>query len=368
MKVERTAWLSALLEEGRTAGAFPMGAVWVWCGDEVWGEGFCGGASAETRWDLASLTKPMTVGTIAMEAVSDGRIRLDEVAVEGLWPSVGVGGPPEAKSGVAALTWEALLGHRAGLPAWKDLVEALPEPRVPGSEAARYAVMALVRMAARERDPGAGVEYSDLGYILLGDALERHLGIMFGEIAWGGGVYCPDVAGGGFAAAGWCPWRRREVGPGEVHDPNAWVMGGVAGHAGLFGTTGSVGAWASGLLLRSAGRATGDTRLDRIASEVVNDFWRSSRRGSIRSGEPSTWVLGWDTPSEAGSSAGRHVSPDAVGHLGFTGTSVWIDRARRLVVVLLTNRVAWGAQALAPWKAFRPRLHEAIYEHVGATR
>ncbi len=360
-------WLSALLEQGRAAGAFPMGAVWVWCGDEVWGEGFCGGASAETRWDLASLTKPIAVGTLAMEAVSDGRIRLGEVAVDGLWPSVVVGGPPEAKAGVGELTWEALLGHRAGLPAWKDLVEALPEPRVPGSEAARYAVMALVRMAARERESGGGVEYSDLGYILLGDALEKCLGTTLQAVSGLGGVYCPGGGGGGFAPTGWCPWRRREVGPGEVHDPNAWVMGGVAGHAGLFGTTGSVGHWASGLLLRSEGRATGDMRLDGIAPNVVNDFWRLSRRGLTRTGAPSTWVLGWDTPSVA-SSAGRHVSPDAVGHLGFTGTSVWVDRTRRMVVVLLTNRVALGAAALTPWKAFRPHLHETIYEHAAPSR
>jgi len=339
-----------------------MGAVWVGCCDEVWGEGFCGGAGPDTHWDLASLTKPMTVGTLAMEAVSDGRIRLGEVAVQGLWPSAGVGGPPEPRPGDEALTWEALLGHRAGLPSWKDLVEALPEPRVAGSAAARYAVMALVRMAAREREQGSAVEYSDLGYILLGDALEAKLRIALREVDWIGGVYCPGVDAGEFAATGWCPWRGREVGPGEVHDPNAWVMGGVAGHAGLFGTASMAGRWASGLLARSEGRATGDARLDRIAPEVVNDFWRLSRRGVSRSGEPATWVLGWDTPSGSASSAGRQVSPDAVGHLGFTGTSVWIDRTRRLVVAVLTNRVKLGAGAIAAWKAFRPQLHEAICE------
>lgn len=346
--------LEAVLEEGRRAGAWPMASLWVGLGDESF-EAHVGGASDETVWDVASLTKPMVVGTRAMEAVSDGRLVLDEV-IAGFEP-IGADGLHRE---IAPLTWRSLLGHRAGLPAWKDLVFALPEPRVAGSEAARYAVRALVRMAARERDPGRGVEYSDLGFMLLGWLLEERLGVSLDEGLDGVGVFCPGLMGRPLAPTGWCPWRGREVALGEVHDPNAWVLGGVAGHAGLFATVGEVGRWARGLLRRSRGEPSGLPRLDRIRPEVVQHFWDPVQRGFDARGERSSWVLGWDTKSATGSSAGTLMSPGSVGHLGFTGTSVWVDRVRGLVVVLLSNRVALGPTAIPVIKMMRPRVHDVV--------
>lgn len=346
--------LTAVLEEGRRAAAWPMASLWVGRGDETF-EAHVGGASAETLWDVASLTKPMVVGTLAMEAMSDGRLDLDEV-IAGFEP---VGSDGLVRD-VAPLTWRSLLGHRAGLPAWKDLVFALPEPRVAGSEAARYAVRALVRMAARERDPGRGVEYSDLGFMLLGWLLEDRLGASLDEALGGMGVFCPEVKGRELAPAGRCPWRGREVALGEVHDPNAWMLGGVAGHAGLFSTAAEVGQWARGLLRRSRGEPSGLARLDRIEPEVVQHCWDPAQRGRDARGELSSWVLGWDTKSETGSSAGTLMSPGSVGHLGFTGTSVWVDRVRGLVVVLLSNRVALGGAAIPVIKTMRPRVHDAV--------
>lgn len=346
--------LAAVLEEGRRAGAWPMASLWVGRGDEGV-EAHVGGASAETLWDVASLTKPMVVGTLAMEAVSDGRLVLDEV-MAGFEP-VGADG---LVRDVTPLTWRSLLGHRAGLPAWKDLVFALPEPRVAGSEAARYAVRALVRMAARERDPRRGVEYSDLGFMLLGWLLEERLGVRLNGATAGLGVFCPGERGRHVAPAGWCPWRGREVLLGEVHDPNAWVFGGVAGHAGLFATVAEVGLWGRGLLRRSRGEPSGSPRLDRIRPEVVQHFWDPGQRGFDARGERSSWVLGWDTKSATGSSAGTLMSPDSVGHLGFTGTSVWVDRVRDLVVVLMSNRVALGPTAIPVIKVMRPRVHDAV--------
>lgn len=346
--------MEAVLEEGRRLSAWPMASLWVARGDEVL-QAHVGGAGPETLWDVASLTKPMVVGTLAMEAVSDGRVDLD--AVIGGFEPVGADGLVRE---VAPLTWRSLLGHRAGLPAWKDLVFALPEPRVAGSEAARYAVRALVRMAARERDPGRGVEYSDLGYMLLGWLLEDRLGVSLEEGLGGIGVFCPGVSGRHVGVAGWCPWRGREVFPGEVHDPNAWVLGGVAGHAGLFSTAAEVGQWARGLLRRSRGVPSGSPRLDRIRAEVVEHFWDPGQRGLDARGERSSWVLAWDTKSETGSSAGTLMSPGSVGHLGFTGTSVWVDRLRDLVVVLLSNRVALGSAAIPVIKKMRPRVHDVV--------
>lgn len=356
--------LEAVLEEGRRTAAWPMASLWVGHGDddEVY-EAHVGGASEETLWDVASLTKPMVVGTLAMEAVSDGRLELDE-PVDGARAFTPIG-PDGLLREIAPLTWRSLIGHRAGLPAWKDLVFALPEPRVAGSEAARYAVRALVRMAARERDPGRGVEYSDLGFMLLGWLLEERLGVSLDEGLGGIGVFCPERVGRPLAPTGWCPWRGREVAPGEVHDPNAWVLGGVAGHAGLFATAGEVGAWARGLLRRSRGEPSGLARLDGIRQEVVERFWSLEERGLDARGERSSWVLAWDTKSETGSSAGTLMSPGSVGHLGFTGTSVWIDRTRGLVVVLMSNRVALGARAIPVIKAMRPKVHDAVVLALG---
>ena len=343
--------LIAALEEGRQAGAWPMASLWVSARGEVF-EAAVGGAGPDTLWDLASLTKPMVVGTLAMEAVTSGALVLD-APIAGFEP---VGSDGVVRE-VAPLTWRALLGHRAGLPAWKDLVFALPEPRSAGSAEARYAVRALVRMAARERDVRRGVEYSDLGYLLAGMLLEERLGLDLAAQTGLGGVFLPEVVGRQVAPTGWCPWRRREVALGEVHDPNAWVLGGVAGHAGLFGTAAGVGRWARGLLRRSRGEATG-CRLDAIAQDVVSAFWAREQGGS--------WVLAWDTKSETGSSAGTRISHDSVGHLGFTGTSVWIDRRRDLVVVLLSNRVALGTTAIAAIKTMRPKVHDAVVAALGS--
>jgi CubicO group peptidase (beta-lactamase class C family) len=327
--------LLELLREGQGARAFPSASAWVALDGRFVAEAHLE-ATPETLWDLASLTKPMVTVQVALEAVSSRVLRLDD-RVDDLpaWVTVG-----------------NLLGHRAGLPAWKDLVEALPPPRHAGSPEARYAVDALVRMAAREGDPGRGAEYSDLGYILLGRFLEARLGASLDQLVPGFRPTSPERC----APTGPCPWRGRNL-VGEVHDPNAWVMGGVAGHAGLFATAGEVGAWALGLERRVRGESTGG-RADRVDPGVLRDFWDPSRR-------LGSWLLGWDTPSGEASSAGRTATPSAVGHLGFTGTSVWIDRDPRLVAVLLTNRVALGAEAQPALRAFRTTFHDKLRALLG---
>lgn len=334
--------LTRLLEAGRRARAFPMAAAWVAHEGRFIGQAAVGGASARTVFDTASLTKPMAVVTLAMRGVSEGWLDLSR---------------PVASDLPSTITPAALLGHRAGLPAWKDLVAALPEPRRPGSPEARYATLALVRQAAREADPDRGVEYSDLGFILLGAHLEALTGRSLA--AWCRGYRGVRPArGGDFAPTGPCPWRGREL-VGEVHDPNAWVMGGVAGHAGVFATAAGVGRWALALE-RLAAEDRASPHAAGVDGGVVREFWDLSRRHGA-----GTWVLGWDTPSASGSSGGARVSPSAVGHLGFTGTSVWIDRAQRLVVALLSNRVVFGAAGHARWKAFRPAFHDGVRALLG---
>jgi CubicO group peptidase (beta-lactamase class C family) len=150
-----------------------------------------------------------------------------------------------------------------------------------------------------------------------------------------------------------CAWRRRIL-CGEVHDDNAYAMGGVAGHAGLFGSAADVAALAGRLHVCWRGED------DFVPREIVREFW--ARAGQV---PDSTWALGWDTPSPEGSSAGRHIGPEAVGHLGFTGTSLWVDLARGLEIVLLTNRVH-PARDNERIRELRPRVHDAAVEATGA--
>ena len=138
---------------------------------------------------------------------------------------------------------------------------------------------------------------------------------------------------------------------GEVHDPNAWAMGGVSGHAGLFGTARDV--YRFGRLATLSWQGKGP-----LNTEMLGDF---ARRAMIVDG--SDRALGWDTPTEGISCSGGMFGPDSVGHLGYVGTSLWIDLAKGRVVVLLTNRVhpddtTASRQAM---RAFRPGLHDAVW-------
>jgi len=207
--------------------------------------------------------------------------------------------------------------------------------------------------------------YSDVGFMLLARHFEARFGplrsLMRGYRPVGPRPAVrraphpvrPDAAR--FVACGLCPLRRRVL-RGEVHDPQAWAEGGASGHAGLFATARSVAAWADGLRACADGAPTPSRGpAAGISSDVVRHFWRD---GAPLDG--ATWRLAWDTPSAEGSSAGTTVASDAVGHLGFTGTSVWVEPSRGLVTVLLSNRVALGDAAQPAMRSFRPRLHDAV--------
>ena len=214
--------------------------------------------------------------------------------------------------------------------------------------------------------------YSDLGFILLDWALERCAGARLDKLAQRlvfdplglrrtrfvqlqrqgalGAVQALPVA-----PTERCPWRKRRL-RGEVHDDNCHVMGGVAGHAGLFST-----AFEVHLIVRELVSAACSGKSTLFSPAVVQRFFeRDKTPGSTR-------ALGWDTPSLRGSSAGRLFSDWAVGHLGFTGTSIWIDLPRRLSVVLLTNRVYHGREP-NPMIKLRPRLHDAVVRAIYGRR
>jgi CubicO group peptidase (beta-lactamase class C family) len=146
-----------------------------------------------------------------------------------------------------------------------------------------------------------------------------------------------------------CPWRRRIL-CGEVHDDNAYAMGGIAGHAGLFANAADVNALVGHL------RACWRGEEEFVPQELVRLFW--TRDQTV---EDSTWALGWDTPSVTGSSAGSRIGPVAIGHLGFTGTSLWVDLARDAHVIFLTNRVH-PHRDNERIRDVRPRVHDAVME------
>jgi len=312
--------LAEVLAEGVADGIFPAASAWVATPETVVAEVTAGEATADSLFDLASLTKPMVTASLAMRAVASGLLVLDEALGPGQ-PTVG-----------------QLLGHRAGFPA--HLRFAANTPRQ-ACEAAIWEVY----------DPSLGCIYTDLGYMVLGWYLEQLLGQPLERAA-------AEVSEARFLPTpadrrrclptGYSPLRQT-VPLGDVHDDNCWVLGGVAGHAGLFGTAAEVGRWGQRLLRASLDRP--GTPFD---GGAVRRFWDLDARP-----DASSWVLGFDTPTPPRSSAGQFIAPDAVGHLGFTGTSVWIDRTRQLVIVLLTNRVAANAEHEAI-KRFRPRFHDVV--------
>lgn len=291
-----------------------------------------GGALVEldTPYDLASLTKPI----VAMAA-----LRLAQANVLDLAQPLSAFAPELAGTlgGDAPLTH--LLSHRAGLSPWGGLYAEIRG--VPGSSEVRRFMLREAATRANPKPPAHGSVYSDLGYLLLGEALSRAAGMQLHalverEVTAPLGVATrlvypaalPEGERGELVArvapTEQCSFRGRLV-RGEVHDENCSVFGGVAGHAGLFGDAEAVLAFARAVLDALEGRSTW---LDRALVR-----WALAPRSGGGS------VLGWDTKSAENSSAGELFSPRSFGHLGFTGTSVWCDPARSLCAVLLSNRV-----------------------------
>jgi len=320
-------------------------------------------AFPDTLYDVASLTKAVATSLLAMRAVAAGRLSLDAPLVA-LLPEFAGDDPRRAQ-----VTVRQLLCHASGLPAhrpfWQQANQA-PSQR-----------WAIEQLAAREplvNDPGARAVYSDLGFILLGWVLERLTGVrldlMFArEIAAPLGLTATAfltltdadadararrLGERSIAATQDCPQRRRIL-LGEVDDLNAMAMGGVAGHAGLFSTAAELSTITAALC--RAWRGDSGAIVDR---DVLRLFWSPS-------GVPgSTWRLGWDGPAPSGSQAGTRLPRTAVGHLGFTGCSLWIDPARELWIVLLSNRVHPRVPTDDRFKTFRPALHDAVMEALGS--
>jgi len=274
----------------------------------------------DTIYDLASLTKVLVTTMAAMMLVDEGRLDL-EVPVRSL--------VPEFHGGDRDLVTAAhLLSHSSGLPAWAALYR---------DTQGRDEFVRQITAFDLEREPGAASVYSDLGFILLGVALERVAGEtldvfasrrIFGPLGMPDTGYLPAPSlHPRIAPTEDDPWRGRRL-QGEVHDENAHALGGVAAHAGVFGTAPDLSRFA--LMVLAGGRWDGRWL---VARETLDRF-------AALCGVPgSSHGLGWDHPSGAKSAAGQLLARSSIGHLGFTGTSIWIDREHRFFVILLANSV-----------------------------
>jgi CubicO group peptidase (beta-lactamase class C family) len=317
-----------------------------------------------TIFDLSSLTKPLATGLAVMVLVRDGKLHPDDRVTRFLH-NFGVYGKTH-------VTMRHLLCHSSGLAAWrpyyKDILQIErrgEKVNFLGSDAAKEYVYQALSRERPEAPAGTRAVYSDLGFMLLGALVEmitgatldrfcqerlfRPLGLRamsFIDLSMVRTRRLQPVTDM-IAATERCPWRKRVL-CGEVHDDNAYAMGGVAGHAGLFGSARDVDT----LLCRLRACWSGED--DFIPAAVMRQFW--TRDTTVPS---STWAMAWDTPSPTNSSAGTLFSPTTIGHLGFTGTSMWLDLERDRHVILLTNRVHPSRDNNAI-KDFRPVIHDLV--------
>ncbi len=274
---------------------------------------------ARTLWDMASLTKVTATTSSVMQLVEQHKVDLNAPVQKYLpdWQ-----GPNKDK-----VLIRHLLTHSSGLPAWRPLYKE-------ATNAAQ--AMQLVFQTALDTLPGVRMLYSDLNFILLAQVVQRVSGQridayaaehVFGPLKMTDTQYRPDASLlPRIAPTEVDPWRQRQI-RGEVHDENAFILGGVSGHAGLFSTAADVARLCQAYL-------NGGT-LDGVrvwSPETIMLFT------AVQDSTFSNRALGWETPNGV-NSAGRMMKRPAFGHTGFTGTSIWIDPAHDLFVVLLTNRV-----------------------------
>lgn len=317
----------------------------------------------DTIFDIASLTKPLATTTAIMLLVREKKIRLDD-QITRVIPMYGV-------LGKSLTTFRHLLTHSGGLPAWKPFFEEIIKSEKAGrinftaSRAAKSYVYEQIHRDKAVSPPGSQSLYSDLGFMILGEAVEILTGNTLDRFCQERVFKPMDMRATGFvdltqlrtrrlqpiteiiAPTENCPWRKKIL-CGEVHDDNAYAMGGVAGHAGLFSSARDIHAFLSRLDQCRTGKDSF------LPQPLVEEFLTKDQTVS-----QSTFALGWDTPTPGQSSSGTLFSPRSVGHLGFTGCSIWWDLEKNCHVVLMTNRIH-PTRKNEKIKEFRPLIHDLI--------
>ncbi len=353
---QRFAPAYSVLEQGISRQAFPGASFGVFAAGEflaldgvgsfTYGES-TDAVNASTVYDLASVTKVIATTSMAMLLYQEDRLALDLPLVR-IFPAFAQG---EAGGGARhQVTLRMLLAHNSGLPGYARLFEVAPD---------REALLNACLGLPLEDAPGSRAEYSDPGFILLGRALEVIAGENLEDFC-SREVFTPL----GMTSACFRPpgdWRsaippteedvtfRRRIIQGEVQDENCFVLGGAGGHAGLFSNALDPLLYARCLLAGELFRP-----------ETIRLFTTRAMPAD------SSRALGWDTPSRP-SSSGRFFSRHSAGHLGYSGTSLWIDFERQIAVVLLTNRT-WPHRQTQEIRTIRPAFHDAALENIGQER
>jgi serine-type D-Ala-D-Ala carboxypeptidase len=316
-----------------------------------------------TPMDIASLTKPLVAATLLMQAVDEGLVRLHDPIGEHL-PAWASRSGQAGEDGSEDATLLHLLNHSSGLPAWEKFYlrhEVDPSPCT--ARATRRELFARIANTPLEARPGSRHCYSDLGYILLADIIERVFDQPLHELA-SRRIFEPlgmqrtrfvaRLAGDHpirkACATERCAHRSRLI-IGTVHDENTDIIGGTSGHSGVFSTARDLLLFCRHLWEVDRGRLEDGI----VSQETLRFCWSEEARGA-----DGHHLGGWDTPSGEPSSAGRGFQAGkTVGHLGFTGTSFWIERDRGLIAILLTNRV-YPTRDNDLIKGLRVRFHEAV--------
>ncbi len=296
-------------------------------------------------FDLASLTKPLSTSLVAMKLIQEKIISLD-LSISEFIPV------PEDKKDI---TFRMLLSHSSGLPSWRPYYIRLSKYPL------KIRKKMIVDWILKEKllfYPGSRETYSDLDFILLSYLFEKITGRDIKEIAEEIynllgfsytflGISKKKIKREDFSATELCKWRKRII-QGEVHDENAFSLGGYSGHAGLFSTAKEVYDLCSILLDHYEGE-----RGDIFKPDILKEFFKKQN---------NRWTLGWDTPTK-NSSSGKLFSKNSIGHLGFTGSSIWMDLDKKIIVVFLTNRIHPGREN-QKIKAFRPILHDEVMKRI----
>lgn len=345
---QRFARAFSVLDEGVAARAFPGAAVSVTYRGEIVAMKAAGrftyGPAApkvapSTIYDIASVTKVVATTTTAMILYDQGSLDL-EAKVADFFPEFGT------DAGKKRVTVRMLLAHSSGLPAYERLFERAKS---------RDELLRLALQTPLAHPPLERAEYSDLGFIILGDILSKLARQpldrfcseqIFLPLRMSFTCYSPPKEWGPRIVPTAEGDFRGKIVQGEVNDENAWVMGGVAGHAGVFSNVNDLAQFALCML-------RGGSPI--VKASTLNLF---TRREKIPQG--TSRALGWDTPSSP-SQSGQYLSQRSFGHLGYTGTSLWCDPVRQLSITLLTNRV-WPDRSSQAIKYVRPRFHDAVVE------
>jgi len=321
--------------------------------------------SPDTLFDIASITKSVSTASLTMLLESSGVLSAHDKVQKFI---------PHAKNTwIGSTPISRLLCHQSGLAAWRPFFlkitggnKANLVPSRLFSEKNKDIVINMILSEKPAYHPGTEERYSDLGYILLGKILEEAancpLERLFKEkIAEPMGLHSTvfrpitlkkwlaDKSKEDISATEVCPWREQTL-IGHVHDDNAFILGGAAGHAGLFSTTSDLFNFTSKMFnIYKLGTGYG------ISQKVLREYWKKKDGGS--------WVFGWDTPTPGKSTSGNCFSLNSVGAIGFTGCTIWLDLDKEFIIILLSNRIHPTRHANPNFGHLRQDIYDCIMQN-----